>query len=94
VDKAKGIIILMFGITLFLVIKQYYKDPKKSGTMPDPRVIGKPTYLFAFLLLINNALEGLPVIFAVAAPMFYYLNNYNAAPKAKPTTANKPKGKG
>lgn len=57
----KALILMLYGVALTFVLKNYYKT--ESG-LPTPTVIRNPTYLYGILALASDFLEGFPVVIA------------------------------
>lgn len=71
----KSLILLLYGVALFFVLKKWYSEGN-SG-LPDPQVVRNPSYLYGILALSADFLEGLPVVLvaALTVSLIWQLNN-------------------
>jgi hypothetical protein len=76
----KGVILFFYGISLFLVIKEWYA--KGNQGIVEPYVMAGPTYAFAILALMADFLGALPVVISAAATANYW-RQYQADQKAR-----------
>lgn len=61
---AKSFILLLYGVALFFVIRNYYSQGN-SG-IPSPQVVRNPSYLYGILALSADFIPGLPIALAAA----------------------------
>lgn len=62
----KSALLVMYGISVTLILRQWYKT--NSG-IPTPSVLRNPSYAFTLLLIASDFMEGLPMVLG-AAVMF------------------------
>lgn len=61
----KSMILLMYVVALYFVLKRYYGDKTQTHTgLPEPTVLMGPSYLYGVLALASDFLEGLPIVLA------------------------------
>lgn len=62
----KAALLTMYGISVSLILRQWYKT---NTGIPTPTVLRNASYAFALLLLASDFIEGIPLVFG-AAVMF------------------------
>lgn len=67
----KALILGMYLVALFIILRHWYKDPNNSG-MPYPTTITAPSYLYAVLGLTSDAIGGLGTVLAVGLTVGLY----------------------
>lgn len=72
----KAIILLLYGVALFIILRQYYKT--NSG-LPSPQTIRNPTYLYALLALATDIIGGAGIVIAGGATVALAWQAQNAA---------------
>lgn len=72
----KAIILVLYGVALFIVLRQYYKT--NSG-LPSPQTIRNPTYLYALLAIATDIIGGAGIVIAAGATVALAWQAQNAA---------------
>lgn len=85
-NAKKPIILVLYGVALYFVLRQYYKN--QSG-LPNPKVIRNPTYLYGILALASDFTGGLTIPLA-AGMTVALIWQANGTGKPATTTAKKP----
>ena len=65
----KSFILALYGVALYFVLRNYYRQGNTG--IPDPRVIGAPTYLYGILSLVTDFTGGFTI--PLAAGMTFAL---------------------
>lgn len=77
----KALILSLYFVALFIVLKNYYNQPGNSG-MPYPTVITGPTYLYAVLGLVSDFTGGLATVLAAGLTLgLFYRTHKDPASK-------------
>lgn len=83
----KPFILFAYGIALYFVLRAWYQQSGNSG-IPNPKVIGAPTYLYAILALVSDFTAGftVPLTAGITVALAFRANN-----TTKQTTTTTPK---
>lgn len=83
----KSIILLLYGVALFFILRRYYKT--NSG-LPTPTVLAAPTYLYGIGLLVSDFGGGVPVVIMAGLTLGLIWRTQAEAPTAKNQTGAPP----
>jgi hypothetical protein len=78
----KPFILMLYGVALFWILREYYKDPANLG-MPRPKVLAAPTYLYGILALASDFTAGftIPLAAGLTLSLIWQTNAKNTPAK-------------
>lgn len=80
----KPILLFLYGVALYFVLKQYYKNGHAG--LPEPQIIRNPTYLYGLLAIVSDFTAGLTVPIAAGLTVALIWQTNNQTSKQKTTT--------
>jgi len=100
VNGKKPVILFLYGVALYFVLRTYYKQ--NNTGLPNPVVIRNPTYLYGILAIASDFTGGLtiPLAAGMTLALIWQTNNKQASatqngtpktstPSQTPTTGSK-----
>lgn len=85
----KGAIILLMGVALYFVLKNYYAQGNQG--IPNPETVMPAFYLYGLLALSTEFLDNFPVILAAAltVALIWRVQDQTKTTNKQPTTTKK-----